>query len=89
MDVCSLDEIQDLFIQYAVCFSGYFPELGFECNEKGFQVHGVIRRYKDITGVSYDASHFLVEIRREYVIGLPLLADAKFRILVKRSTLSS
>lgn len=27
MDVCSLEEIQNLFIFYDTCFSKYFPEL--------------------------------------------------------------
>lgn len=29
MDVCSLEEIQNLFIFYDTCFSKYFPELNF------------------------------------------------------------
>ena len=38
MDVCSLEEIQNLFIFYDTCFSKYFPELEFYCNEKEFHV---------------------------------------------------
>lgn len=44
MDACSLEEIQNLFISYHACFSRYFPELGFFCNEKEFHVHGIIRK---------------------------------------------
>ena len=33
MDVCSLEEIQNLFIFYDTCFSKYFPELEFYCIE--------------------------------------------------------
>jgi len=34
MDACNIDEIQNLFIYYSACFSKYFPELGFYCNER-------------------------------------------------------
>lgn len=54
MDACNIDEIQNLFIYYSACFSKYFPELGFYCNEREFQIHGIVRRYSDITGVSHD-----------------------------------
>ena len=54
MDACDIDEIQNLFIYYSACFSKYFPELGFYCNEREFQIHGIVRRYSDITGVSHD-----------------------------------
>lgn len=56
MDACNIDEIQNLFIYYSACFSKYFPELGFYCNEREFQIHGIVRRYSDITGVSHDGS---------------------------------
>ena len=56
MDACDIDEIQNLFIYYSACFSKYFPELGFYCNEREFQIHGIVRRYSDITGVSHDGS---------------------------------
>ena len=59
MDACNIDEIQNLFIYYSACFSKYFPELGFYCNEREFQIHGIVRRYSDITGVSHDGSYFL------------------------------
>ena len=49
MDACNIDEIQNLFIYYSACFSKYFPELGFYCNEREFQIHGIVRRYSDIT----------------------------------------
>ncbi len=88
MDVCSLDEIQNLFIIYSVCFGGHFPELGFFCDEKEFRIHHVIRKYKDVTGVSYTPSHFLIEIRKEYLIYLPLLSGAEFRIMVKGKSFS-
>ena len=58
MDACNIDEIQNLFIYYSACFSKYFPELGFYCNEREFQIHGIVRRYSDITGVSHDGSYF-------------------------------
>ena len=45
MDACDIDEIQNLFIYYSACFSKYFPELGFYCNEREFQIHGIVRRY--------------------------------------------
>ena len=61
MDACNIDEIQNLFIYYSACFSKYFPELGFYCNEREFQIHGIVRRYSDITGVSHDGSYFLIE----------------------------
>lgn len=84
MDVCSLDEIQSLFISYSVCFSRHFPELGFYCNEKEFHVRGIIRKYSDITGACHSTTHFIIEMKKEYVIYLPLLIDAKFRILTKQ-----
>lgn len=86
MDVCSLEEIQDLFISYHAYFSKYFPELEFYCNEKGFQVHGIIRKYSDIKGVCYNTTHFMIEMKKEYVIYLPLSVDARFRILTKQKT---
>ena len=64
MDACNIDEIQNLFIYYSACFSKYFPELGFYCNEREFQIHGIVRRYSDITGVSHDGSYFLIEMRK-------------------------
>ncbi len=89
MDACNIDEIQNLFIYYSACFSKYFPELGFYCNEREFQIHGIVRRYSDITGVSHDGSYFLIEMRKEYLIYLPLLVGSKFRILTKRKQLYS
>ncbi|MFS2933670.1 hypothetical protein, partial [Parabacteroides distasonis] len=83
MDACNIDEIQNLFIYYSACFSKYFPELGCYCNEREFQIHGIVRRYSDITGVSHDGSYFLIEMRKEYLIYLPLLVGSKFRILTK------
>ena len=56
MDVCSLEEIQNLFIFY------------------------------DIKGVCYNTTHFIIEMKQEYVIYLPLSIDAKFRILTKQKT---
>ena len=79
MDACNIDEIQNLFIYYSACFSKYFPELGFYCNEREFQIHGIVRRYSDITGVSHE----------EYLIYLPLLVGSKFRILTKQKQLYS
>lgn len=64
MDACNIDEIQNLFIYYSACFSKYFPELGFYCNEREFQIHGIVRRYSDITGVSHDGSYFLIEMQK-------------------------
>lgn len=64
MDACNIDEIQNLFIYYSACFSKYFPELGFYCNEREFQIHGIVRRYSDITGVSHDGSYFLIDAKR-------------------------
>lgn len=78
MDVCSLEEIQNLFIFYDTCFSKYFPELEFYCNEKEFHVHSII--------VCYNTTHFIIEMKQEYVIYLPLSIDAKFRILTKQKT---
>ena len=75
MDACNIDEIQNLFIYYSACFSKYFPEL--------------VRRYSDITGVSHDGSYFLIEMRKEYLIYLPLLVGSKFRILTKQKQLYS
>ena len=89
MDACNIDEIQNLFIYYSACFSKYFPELGFYCNEREFQIHGIVRRYSDITGVSHDGSYFLIEMRKEYLIYLPLLVGSKFRILTKQKQLYS
>ena len=86
MDVCSLEEIQNLFIFYDTCFSKYFPELDFYCNEKEFPVHSIIRKYSDIKGVCYNTTHFIIEMKQEYVIYLPLSIDAKFRILTKQKT---
>lgn len=86
MDLCSLEEIQNLFISYHACFSKYFPELEFYCNEKEFHVHGIIRRYSDITGVCYNATHFMIEMKKKYVICLPISVDAKFRMIAKRQT---
>ena len=85
MDACNIDEIQNLFIYYSACFSKYFPELGlgFYCNEREFQIHGIVRRYSDVTGVSHDGSYFLIEIY------LPLLVGSKFRILTKQKQLYS
>ena len=62
-----MDEIQNLFIYYSACFSKYFPELGFYCNEREFQIHGIVRRYSDVTGVSRDGSYFLIEMQKEYL----------------------
>ena len=64
-------------------------ELGFYCNEREFQIHGIVRRYSDITGVSHDGSYFLIEMRKEYLIYLPLLVGSKFRILTKQKQLYS
>lgn len=89
MDACNIDEIQNLFIYYSACFSKYFPELGFYCNEREFQIHGIVWRYSDITGVSHDGSYFLIEMRKEYLIYLPLLVGSKFRILTKQKQLYS
>ena len=89
MDACNIDEIQNLFIYYSACFSKYFPELGFYCNEREFRIHGIVRRYSDITGVSHDGSYFLIEMRKEYLIYLPLLVGSKFRILTKQKQLYS
>lgn len=86
MDLCSLEEIQNLFISYHACFSRYFPELGFFCNEKEFHVHGIIRKYSDITGIGYDTTHFMIEMKKKYVICLPISVDAKFRMIAKRQT---
>ena len=74
MDVCSLEEIQNLFIFYDTC------------NEKEFHVHSIIRKYSDIKGVCYNTTHFIIEMKQEYVIYLPLSIDAKFRILTKQKT---
>ena len=82
MDACNIDEIQNLFIYYSACFSKY-------CNEREFQIHGIVRRYSDITGVSHDGSYFLIEMRKEYLIYLPLLVGSKFRILTKQKQLYS
>ena len=49
MDVCSLEEIQNLFIFYDTCFSKYFPELEFYCNEKEFHVHSITVSYTHLT----------------------------------------
>ena len=84
MDACDIDEIQNLFIYYSACFSKYFPEL-----EREFQIHGIVRRYSDVTGVSHDGSYFLIEMRKEYLIYLPLLVGSKFRILTKQKQLYS
>ena len=42
-----------------------------------------------ITGVSHDGSYFLIEMRKEYLIYLPLLVGSKFRILTKQKQLYS
>ena len=78
MDACNIDEIQNLFIYYSACFS-----------KREFQIHGIVRRYSDITGVSHDGSYFLIEMRKEYLIYLPLLVGSKFRILTKQKQLYS
>ena len=46
----------------------------------------IIRKYSDIKGVCYNTTHFIIEMKQEYVIYLPLSIDAKFRILTKQKT---
>lgn len=70
-------------------FQQVFSRVRFYCNEREFQIHGIVRRYSDVTGVSHDGSYFLIEMRKEYLIYLPLLVGSKFRILTKQKQLYS
>ena len=84
MGICNIKQAQNMFAFYSAYFCSQFPELEFSCDETTFCVDGIIRRYEDITGMSCNKTHFLIEMERKYLLCLPMMQGEKMCILKKQ-----
>lgn len=83
MNFYKLKYYQMICFSYERCFGWLYPELEFFSTDKEFEVRGVHYNYMDITDTYFLPDYFIIEIKSESYLYLPLQDKAEFKILNK------
>lgn len=89
MNVCRVEDYKQLILSYDSCFSTFYPDLNFYCDDEIFTVKGIIRKYTDISGVDLNMDYFIIAMKKEYLICLPISETAKYQIKNNNSQLKN
>ena len=82
MDVCRIEDYKQLIFSYDSCFGTYYPELNIYCGDEIFTIKGISRKYTDISGVDLNMDYFIIAMKKEYAIYLPMSETAKYQIKI-------